>query len=336
MSGSSKCHFRTLSASYPKLSDIKSGGLQIAQKDKPAIVTLHPRNREADFHMDQESFFAFVLMPFSPKFSDIYRFGIKEAAAELDIRAERVDEQIYAEGMLERIYNQIAAADIVIADMSEKNANVFYEVGYAHGQRKLCILLTQEADSIPFDLKHHRHLVYNGSIKELREQLRETLKWAKEEVLNSRSSKISVDLKDCHGTVDAGRFTAKGRLYLTFELRNQTDQPSAEIEQISLYTREGWTLFQDGKECPQTASDLPQFDVCHSLVATPSIRRLATRNAWAQVKCEARRVLASAIKGEEVKNSYHISGRAVLRVATSSGNFDYEQFIDAEIEDIPF
>src|SRR3954452_23592229 len=64
---------------------------------------------------------------------------------------------------LERIYRQIELADIIIADMSGKNPNVFYEVGYAHAKQKLCILLTANADDIPFDLKHQRHIVYGES-----------------------------------------------------------------------------------------------------------------------------------------------------------------------------
>ena len=113
--------------------------------------------------MDTNSqIFAFVLMPFDKAFDDIYKIGIKETANSLDILAERVDEQIFREGILERIYRQIELADLVVADMTGQNPNVFYEVGYAHAKGKLCILLTQNADDIPFDLKHHRHIVYGN------------------------------------------------------------------------------------------------------------------------------------------------------------------------------
>lgn len=121
--------------------------------------------------MSDESIFAFVLMPFSSEFDDIYKMGIKETANSLGIKAERVDEQIYQEGILERIYRQIEAADIIIADMSGQNPNVFYEVGYAHAKEKTCILLTKKSEDIPFDLKHHRHIVYDGSISKLRDAL---------------------------------------------------------------------------------------------------------------------------------------------------------------------
>ena len=107
-------------------------------------------------------------MPFDKAFDDIYKFGIKETAIRLGIVAERVNEQIFREGILERIYRQIEIADLILADMSGQNANVYYEVGYAHAKEKLCVLMTQVADDIPFDLKHHRHIVYGSSIQSLR------------------------------------------------------------------------------------------------------------------------------------------------------------------------
>lgn len=109
--------------------------------------------------------FAFVLMPFDPKFDDIYTLGVKETAKKLGITAERIDEQIFhKENILERVYNQINSADFIISDMTDRNPNVFYETGYAHAKGKLCLLLTSNADDIPFDLKHHRHIIYGNSI----------------------------------------------------------------------------------------------------------------------------------------------------------------------------
>lgn len=116
-------------------------------------------------------------MPFEKKFDDIYAFGIKQTCAEINAYCERVDEQIFSERILDRIYNQISKADIVIADMTDRNANVFYEVGYAHGIGKNVILLTQNADDIPFDLKHFPHIIYNGEIKKLSSLIKAKLDW---------------------------------------------------------------------------------------------------------------------------------------------------------------
>lgn len=74
--------------------------------------------------------------------------------------------------MLDRIFNQIAKADFIIADMSKRNPNVFYEVGYAHALDKPVILITDNADDIPFDLKHRPHIIYDrNNLTGLRENL---------------------------------------------------------------------------------------------------------------------------------------------------------------------
>ncbi|MFC5456972.1 hypothetical protein [Prosthecobacter fluviatilis] len=121
--------------------------------------------------------FCFVLMPFSSDFDDIYQFGIKDACQAAGAYCERVDEQHYNERMLDRIYNQIAKADLIIADMTGKNANVFYEVGYAHALGKPTVLLTQNAADIPFDLTQFLHIVYEKKLKVLQEKLTARVLW---------------------------------------------------------------------------------------------------------------------------------------------------------------
>lgn len=133
----------------------------------------------------QPKTFVFVLMPFSGEFDDIYEVGIKAACKEVGAYCERVDEQIFHESILERIYNQISRADIIVADMTGRSANVFYEVGYAHALGKRVILLTQKEEDIPFDLKHYSHIVYGGKIKELKSHLEKRVRWCIENPADS-------------------------------------------------------------------------------------------------------------------------------------------------------
>jgi len=111
--------------------------------------------------------FVFVVMPLSSDFDDVYKLGIKPACEEAGAYAERVDEQIFEESILQRIYNQISKADVIVSDMTGRNPNVFYETGYAHALGKPVVLLTRTADDIPFDLKHYPHIIYGGRIAEL-------------------------------------------------------------------------------------------------------------------------------------------------------------------------
>lgn len=284
--------------------------------------------------MDTDSqIFAFVLMPFDKAFDDIYKIGIKETANSLGILAERVDEQIFREGILERIYRQIEFADLIVADMTGQNPNVFYEVGYAHAKGKLCILLTQNSDDIPFDLKHHRHIVYGNSIGDLRSLLAGEMAWAKAQIDAIRLSRIKVTLKDVSGLLEKTRYFASGEVDFKIDLNNDSSNTSSEIDAIYFYSNKGWTLRQDGKDCPTTDSDLADFPARHFL--TPPVRRL-NRNSWAQLKFSAKRILAFATEGQELKDSYRLTGRALIRLVTVDGNYDYEFPLDVTIDEIPF
>lgn len=91
--------------------------------------------------MDQPSSprpFAFVVMPFAPELDALFVL-IRTAAEEAGVYAERVDGSVYDGPIIERIHNQIAKADVVIAVVTGQNANVMYEVGYAAALNKLIV-----------------------------------------------------------------------------------------------------------------------------------------------------------------------------------------------------
>lgn len=64
---------------------------------------------------------------------------------------------------MEDILKSIGTADVVLADLTRKNANVFYEVGICHALGKPVLLLAQSIDDVPFDLRHRRVLLYDYS-----------------------------------------------------------------------------------------------------------------------------------------------------------------------------
>ena len=121
--------------------------------------------------------FVFVLMPFSDSFDDVYEVAIQPACEAAGAYAERVDKQIFAGSIFDRVYNQIAKADVIVADMSERDPNVFYEVGYAHALGKTTILLTRDEADIPFDLRQDSHVVYRASLAKLKAELERRVRW---------------------------------------------------------------------------------------------------------------------------------------------------------------
>lgn len=135
---------------------------------------------------DDDKPFVFVIMPFDDDWSDVYELGIKPACAAAGARCERVDEQMFLENILDRIYGQIEKADFIVAEMTGRNPNVFYEAGYARGVRKPTILLTQRVEDIPFDLRHYPHIVYGSSIATLKTELRKKVKWCVDDMGDDR------------------------------------------------------------------------------------------------------------------------------------------------------
>jgi nucleoside 2-deoxyribosyltransferase len=283
--------------------------------------------------------FAFVLMPFDPAFDDIYRLGIKETAEKLGIRAERVDEQIFhTENILERIYGQIESADLIIADLTGRNPNVFYETGFAHAKGKLCLLLTSKADDIPFDLKHHRHLIYGDSIQNLRQALLKDLESLKSEIANRRSVlAVRLNKNKTGGVLDTDNWTAKARVDLVFDLTNDTTVPSPEIESIYFETGRGWTFTQDSQECAARQLDSDKNAFSH-FIRSP-VRRLQAKS-WGEIKIGGEKIVDSKFgpngKDTVFKDKYKVAGRAKLSIMTRDGRFDFPIDLDIDVEEFPF
>ena len=109
--------------------------------------------------------FVFVIMPFTEPWSDyIWKREIKpivQAIDEYQLICKRADD-LFGQDVMQEIYESIMTASIVIADITNLNPNVFYELGIAHALGKDIILLAQNADHIPFDLKRFRHCIYSN------------------------------------------------------------------------------------------------------------------------------------------------------------------------------
>lgn len=277
--------------------------------------------------------FAFVLMPFEKSFDDIYKLGIQAVATEAGVVAERVDEQTYSESILERIYRQIQHADFVIADMTGRNPNVFYEVGYAHAKGKLCTLLTQTADDIPFDLKHHRHIVYEASIQTLKSKLRVELEWLKEEADKDKTEAISIELKKADGDLTKNDWSVTGEMELVFDVHNRSQKRSPDIEAIYIYTNHNWKLRQADEECAVTNSDDGPAPI-KTFVKCP-VSRLSP-GGWAQIKLTGSRQLWNRWSGEEQKDKYKTSGPINIDVHTSEGRLRYKIDVAVDFEEVPF
>jgi hypothetical protein len=129
---------------------------------------------------------AFIVMEFSQTFDELYAEVIKPLCQSYKIAPVRADERHGPGLILHDIEQQIIESNVVIADVSPLNANVFYEVGYAHALHKPTILLAQRGTKLPFDIAGLRTIFYENTISGKRivdEQLRKHL----DQVLNQTS-----------------------------------------------------------------------------------------------------------------------------------------------------
>jgi hypothetical protein len=173
----------------------RRGDIQIKRIICCAAKNRRQYNNMVDTMCTKPKPYCFVLMPFSKEFDDVYNLGIRASCSQVGAYCERVDEQIFQGTILERIYNQIAKADFIVADMTGRNPNVFYEVGYAHALDKPTILLTQDANDIPFDLRHFPHIVYQRRITTLIDELTRRIRWFVENPkAGSHVGRIEIDL----------------------------------------------------------------------------------------------------------------------------------------------
>ncbi len=163
------------------LKDLEMPQDQIQRLNKSSRVELLPSPEKSDqsleFKQDEikvDKKLCFVIMPFNEKLNPIYDSIIKPVINGLKLKCLRADEIFTSKPIIEDIWENIKKSNFLIADLTDRNPNVFYELGLAHALNKGVILLTQDLSDVPFDLRHYRIIVYKDSISGS-EELKSTL-----------------------------------------------------------------------------------------------------------------------------------------------------------------
>lgn len=105
----------------------------------------------------------FVLMPFARQFDGVFSTVISACEnPEILLSCSRADDFYGAGHIMEDILRGIVSSEYIVADLTGKNPNVFYELGIAHSCKSASkvIILTQSIDDVPFDLRHMRCIIY--------------------------------------------------------------------------------------------------------------------------------------------------------------------------------
>lgn len=103
----------------------------------------------------------FVIMPFVPELHYFYLYLSQYIYDKYGIRCERADNQVLTIPVLEKINSLIKEANVIIADCSGRNPNVYYELGIAHTCEKKVILITKDPiEDAPSDIRHYEFIRY--------------------------------------------------------------------------------------------------------------------------------------------------------------------------------
>lgn len=150
----------------------------------------------------------FVIMPISDvdgydkgHFTRVYEHIIKPACVKAGFNPKRADDTSKANVIIVDILQEILKADVAICDISARNANVFFELGFRQAFNKKTVLIKDDKTIMPFDIYGIRTIFYKSSLRidevyksitEIEKALIETDK-AEAKDINSFISLLSVE-----------------------------------------------------------------------------------------------------------------------------------------------
>jgi hypothetical protein len=106
----------------------------------------------------------FVVQPFAPPLGDYYEKIYRPAIEKAGLTPSRADAEIFGTGkIIDQVWRGISSARVLVAELTSRNANVFYELGLAHALKKPVVLVSATEDDVPFDLHHIRVIYYDKS-----------------------------------------------------------------------------------------------------------------------------------------------------------------------------
>lgn len=103
----------------------------------------------------------FVIMPFGGRFDSYYEKIYKPAIVSAKLESKRADDLNRPSTIIGDIWEAIVSSTLVLADITGLNPNVMYELGLAHAAAKPAIILSNDIDTVPFDLRSLRIILYD-------------------------------------------------------------------------------------------------------------------------------------------------------------------------------
>lgn len=103
----------------------------------------------------------FIIQPFDDSFEDLFRDHLVPIFENTGYNINKADSLNSQRNILENIIQGISSADLLVADLTNLNPNVFYELGIAHGIGIPTVLITKDIEELPFDLQAYQTIEYS-------------------------------------------------------------------------------------------------------------------------------------------------------------------------------
>ena len=154
--------------------------------------------------------YCFVVSPIGDDGSEIrvnadklFRHIISPVCLSCGFQVERMDQINDSGSITQGIIDKLTSADLVIADVTGHNPNVFYEMGFRKCTGKPIIHLKSKGETLPFDITTIRTFEYDltdlDNVEEMKERLKKTISSFSFEKNHSETGRSESDEKTNEG-----------------------------------------------------------------------------------------------------------------------------------------
>ncbi len=182
----------------------------------------------------------FMLMPYRDYLNSIYQEYIKNPLINIGHKVTRADDISKSTNILNDILELTRRSDVIIADLTEKNPNVFYELGIAHEKGKWVIQISQEGEKIPFDLAQIRTIFYINTPQGLKILTEKIIEYIDSYTKEQQIKDWIKNLKESKSFADSIYFVRK-------LLKNEDYLTSENIKEIARATINNYQIYNSVK-----------------------------------------------------------------------------------------
>ncbi len=134
----------------------------------------------------------FVIMPFGGWFDSYWKDIYQPAIEAAHLAPRRADDLFRAGNIMSDVWRNTREARVILADLSTINGNVYYELGLAHAIGKPTVLVAESLETVPFDLRGLRIVVYDRNAPDWGTRLREEVRKALVETLEDPAASVPI------------------------------------------------------------------------------------------------------------------------------------------------